>query len=138
MGYRFSHVAVTVGREMFVGAAREQLLLFYRDVFGWQENPGLAIPGERILLRAPTDVQYVTIRAADAPMVTSGYEHLGILVETEAELHEIHQRAAAFTSRFPDLQLDPVKTGYGGALVSFRCRFRLPLTMEVQHLKRSS
>ena len=135
MSYRFSHVAVTVPAERLAGAARCELLEFYREVFGWHENPGLAIPGQRIFLRAPTDIQYITIRASEAPMHTSGYEHLGIIADSEAELRSIHERATAMASRFPDLELQPIQCEYGGTLLTFRVRFRLPLTLEIQHLR---
>jgi hypothetical protein len=126
---------VTVPVEQLAGVARRELLEFYREVFGWHENPGLAIPGERIFLRAPTDTQYITIRASEAPMHTSGYEHLGIIVDSEAELRAIHERVAAMASRFPDLELQRIQSEYGGALLTFRVRFRLPLTFEIQHLR---
>jgi 4-hydroxyphenylpyruvate dioxygenase-like putative hemolysin len=135
MAYRFSHVAVTVPVEQLAGVAREELLEFYREVFGWRENPGLAIPGRRIFLRAPTDTQYITIRASQAPMRTSGYEHLGIIADSEAELRMIHERAAAMASRFLDMELHPIQSEYGGTLLTFRVRFRLPLTLEIQHLR---
>jgi len=135
MSFRFSHVAVTVPVEQLAGIARGELVEFYREVFGWHEDPGLAIPGQRIFLCAPTATQYITIRASEAPMQTSGYEHLGIIADSEAELRTIHERATAAASRFPDLELQPIKSEYGGTLLTFRMRFRLPLTLELQHIR---
>jgi hypothetical protein len=129
---RFTHVAVTVARECFQAGARRELLAFYGDVFGWFENEALARPGERILLRAPTDRQYVTVRASDAPMATSGYEHLGFEVPTSAELQALHARAAAYAERDSRVELGEIKTSYGGRLEVFRVRYLLPLTIEVQ------
>jgi hypothetical protein len=135
MACRFSHVAVTVPAGQLVGVPRSELLEFYGEVFGWRENAGLSIPRKRIFLRAPTDGQYITIRASEAPMRTSGYEHLGIVADSEAELTAIHARAAEMASRFPDVELQAIQQEYGGSLVTFRVRFRLPLTLEVQHLR---
>ncbi len=132
---RLSHVAVTVPRDYFKPDLRAELLGFYGTVFGWTENPRLAIPEERIFLRAPTDEQYVTIRASDDPMRTSGYEHMGIAVGSVEELREIHERAAALASEDPRVVLDDIKAGYGGLLHGFRVRFLLPLTIEVQFLQ---
>lgn len=132
-GQRFTHVALTVSPELFEEAQRAELLSFYAEVFGWRENPDLAIPGERIFLRAPSNAQYLTIRAANEPMSTSGYEHLGVEVDSEPELRALHQRAAQAAGRFPDLELGPIQAEYAGRLLSFRLRFRLPLTLEVQH-----
>lgn len=116
--------------------ARSELLGFYGEVLGWTEDPAFAVPGERILLRAPTIDQYITLRCTDAPMVTSGYEHLGVAISSEAEIHAIHARAAAAGEPYPDLDLGPIRTLYGGALLTFRLRFRLPLTLELQHFVR--
>lgn len=134
MTHRFSHVAVTVPADWLEGEPRGDLLRFYGDVFGWTENESLSIPGRRIFLRAPTDRQYLTIRAADTPMQTSGYEHLGFWLESEAELREIHQRAAAIAPELAGVELGEIRTLYGGSLVTFRVLYALPLTIEVQHL----
>ena len=45
----------------------------------------------------------------------------------------VHDRAAKLASQLPDLELAPVQTRYDGQLLTFRLRFRLPLTLEVQH-----
>ena len=129
---------MTVPAEQMKGAALGELLAFYGEVFGWYANPDLDIPCQRIFLRAPSDTQYITIRASEAPMHTSGYEHLGILADSEAELRAIHQRATALTTRFHGIELQPIQSEYGGALLTFRLRFRLPLTLEIQHLRRST
>ena len=132
MDQDLTHVAVTVPRALLVGNQRDELLEFYSKVFGWTENPNLAIPAERIFLRAPSDSQYLTIRGSDEPMATPGYEHLGVSVYSEASVRELHDRAAELVARFDDAELEPVKTAYGGQLVTFRVRFRLPLSIEVQ------
>jgi hypothetical protein len=132
MQQRFTHIAVTVPRQLFASAWRAEVLLFYADVFGWSENPRLAIAGERLLLRAPTDEQYVTIRASDSPMHTSGYEHLGVAVTTPEAVRQLHARAQAHAVRDTRVELGEVKVGYGGRLHTFRVRYLLPVTIEVQ------
>lgn len=134
MTQKLSHVAVTVPPSALEGAERERLLEFYGEVLGWHENPVLSIPGQRIFLRAPTNDQYLTIRASEQPMQTSGYEHLGVAVSSESELRSVHERTAALAERFPEVELEPVRTLYGGALMTFRLRFGLPLTLEIQFM----
>jgi GNAT superfamily N-acetyltransferase len=134
--YFLSHVAVTVAPSQLEGIAREELLHFYGEVLGWSENTALSIAGQRLFLRAPTDTQYVTVRAADGPMQTSGYEHLGFFTASEEELRAIHRRAERLSSQLPDLELQPIEVAYGGSLVTFRLRFRLPLALEVQYLRK--
>ena len=134
MSQDFSHIAVTVPRELLDGTPRQQLLAFYDEVFGWTENPNLTIAGERIFLRAPTDRQYLTIRASDEPMRTSGYEHLGVAVDSSAELEDLHSRARFWVERDPRVRLGNVDVAYGGSLHTFRVQFLLPVTIEVQYL----
>jgi hypothetical protein len=132
MEQRFTHIAVTVPREFVDPSLRAELLAFYADVFGWTENPRLAIEGERIFLRAPTDRQYVMIRGTDTPMRTSGYEHLGVAVATPEDVRQLHERAHTRAKRDSRIELGEVEVGYGGRLYSFRVRYLLPVTIEVQ------
>jgi hypothetical protein len=131
---RFSHVAVTVPRDFFEEAKRAELLSVYEEVFGWVENEGMSIEGERIFLRAPTDRQYLTIRASDAPMRTSGYEHLGVQVESVEQLQQLHGRARECAARDQRVLVSDVRVLYGGRLHTFRLRYLLPLTIEIQYL----
>jgi hypothetical protein len=66
-------------------------------------------------------------------MATSGYEHLGLAVESELELRSIHG-AHELAERYPDLELGDIRAEYGGSLLTFKLRFRLPLSIEVQYL----
>jgi hypothetical protein len=123
---------VTVPHQPFESAYRAEWLAFYADVFGWTEHPSLTMEGERILLRAPTDRQYVTLRASDTPMRTSGYEHLGIAVATPEDVRQLHARAHTHAERDARVELGEVDVSYGGRLHSFRVRKLLPMTIEVQ------
>ena len=136
MSQTFNHVAVTVPGDLLEGTGRDELLGFYAEVLGWCENPDLSIPGRRIFLRAPSDEQYISIRASESPMQTSGYEHLGVALGSEAELRAIHERAAAAAERVAGVELQPIRTKYGGLLHVFRLRFRMPLTLELAYLAR--
>jgi catechol 2,3-dioxygenase-like lactoylglutathione lyase family enzyme len=135
---RLSHVAVTVPRSAFQDAPRAELLAFYREVFGFRENAELSRDGERIFLRAPHNGQYITIRASDKPMETSGYEHVGFVVENRDELMAIHTRARAAADRDPRVEVSPPKESYGGTLLGFRTRYLLPLSIEVHAFSSSS
>ncbi len=133
---RFTHIAVTVPRSSFEPAAQSEMLAFYDEVFGWTLNPGLSISGERIYLRAPTDDQYLTIRASDEPMRTSGYEHLGVEMESEQAVRELHERARKWSERDARVVLGEPKSLYSGHLLMFRVQYVLPISIEVQFLFR--
>jgi hypothetical protein len=132
MQQRFTHMAVTVPRQLFDPDCRAEWLAFYADVFGWTENPQLAIAGERIFLRAPTNEQYITVRASDSPMHTSGYEHLRVEVATPEDVRQLHALARTHAERDARVELGEVEVSYGGRLHSFRVRYCLPVAIEVQ------
>jgi hypothetical protein len=119
---------------LLTAARKAQWLAFYESVFGWTENEAFAIPGERVFIRAPVDGQYVTVRASAAPMTTSGYEHLGMWVESAAEVKTLHDRAREYAERDSAVELTELKVQYGGRLHTFRVRYVLPLAIEVQCL----
>ena len=133
MKQRFSHVAMTIPKSFLEQEAKARWLRFYESVFGWTENPAFAIAGERVLMRAPEDGQYVNVRASDTPMRTSGYEHLGLWVESEEEVHRLHEAARTFSEDDADVSLGEVATLYDGRLTTFRVQYVLPLTIEVQY-----
>ncbi|MEJ2131992.1 MAG: VOC family protein [Gammaproteobacteria bacterium] len=132
MKQRFSHVAMTVRRALLEEEAKSRWLGFYERVFGWSENPQFAIPGERVLIRAPNDGQYLNARASDTPMQTSGYEHLGLWVESEQEVRRLHAVAQALSEEDDAVVLGDVQVLYDGRLTTFRVQYMLPLTIEVQ------
>ena len=132
MKQRFSHVAMTLPKKLLEDDAKKHWLAFYEDVFGWSENPRFAIPGERVFIRAPEDGQYLNARASDAPMQTSGYEHLGLWVDSEDEVRRLHAAATVFAQDDDSVVLEDVEVLYDGNLTTFRVQYVLPLAIEVQ------
>ena len=136
MSRRFSHVVVTVPAELLSDSRKAEWLAFYESVFGWTENEALGILGERVVVQVPVegDAQYVTVRASAAPMKTSGYEHLGIWVESESAVKALYERARRYADQDPAVELADLEVLYGGSLHTFRVRYVLPLAIEVQCL----
>ena len=65
-------------------------------------------------------------------MRTSGYEHLGVAVATPEDVRQLLARAQTHAERDARVELGEVEVSYGGRLHSFRVRYLLPLTIEVQ------
>jgi hypothetical protein len=61
-------------------------------------------------------------------MVTSGYEHFGVLVRTAADLRQLWDDLA---KEREDVELEPLSTNDRGE-GSFRFRFLLPMAVEAQ------
>jgi hypothetical protein len=113
---------------------RAAILHFYGEVFGWTEMPTLTVPGERLVLRAHSNEQFVFLVAADEPLRGPAEDHFGLSVPRPADLDEILRRARDFARRDPEVRIEERKTEDFGvvALHSFYVSYRLPLRVEVQ------
>ena len=122
-----NHVAMSVPSGTLTDAYRAELLEFYAALFGWREIESLRLP-DRLTVSVGRH-GYVNIRERPDPMVCSGYEHFGIVVEST----DLVERLWKQLDRDPrDVQLEPLTTGDDGYR-SFRFRYLLPLTVEVQY-----
>ena len=107
-------------------AWREQVLDFYGRCFGWHELAELRLPDR---LTIGVGASYINVRErSDAPAY-NGYEHFGVVVASADAAREIW---AAAKEADVDAELEPLTEGDDG-FVSFRVRYLLPLTVEVQY-----
>lgn len=130
-----SHVAMSVPRSIFTDAYCADLG-FYEDLFGWKIDGSLSIDNERLFISLPGHGQYINVRAADQPMTTTSYEHLGIYVESADEVQTLFGKVQAHKETDDRVEIDDrgVQVLYGGLLTTFRFKYLLPLAIEVQHL----
>ena len=131
---RFNHVAMSVPSSALDAKSREELLAFYGEVFGWTEMPTMTLDGERLVLRAHSNEQFVFIHASAEPMRCDAREHFGLSVATPAELDDILERAEKYRENDPRVELTErqLEDFKAVKLHSFYVRYLLPLTVEVQ------
>ncbi len=135
---RFNHVAMSVPADLLDADGRAALLKFYGDVLGWEELPTETLDGQRLVLRAYSNEQFVFLIADpdEAPMTCPRLDHFGMSVDTMEELDEMLERARAFQAQDDRVDIvDKHATDHDGFLVltSFYVRYLLPLMVEVQH-----
>lgn len=123
-----NHVAMSVPRGTLSDEYRSEVLRFYGDLFGWQEIELLRLP-DRLTLSAG-DNCYLNVRERDEPMQATGYEHFGIVVGSPEEAERIWKQ---LEQEPRDLGLTQLGAGANGYR-SFRFRYLLPLSVEVQFL----
>ncbi len=129
-----SHVAMTIPRADFTDSYLEELGQFYETVLGWTVNQKLSIQGERTLLDIPGHGQYLNVRASDEPMGTTGYEHMGVYVDTVEDVRAMFEKVGQHADP-AKLELDDeVRVLYSGHLTTFRFRYLMPLAIEIQHI----
>ena len=122
-----NHIAMSVPSGTLTDDYRAEVLRFYGDALGWREIESLRLP-DRLTLSAGGHT-YINIRERDEPMVCSGYEHFGIVVDSSSDADALWSRLANETS---DVNLEPIKQGDDGYRL-FRFRYLLPLAVEVQY-----
>ena len=130
----FNHVAMSLPSELLEQTHREEIVAFYRDVFGWEEQPVMTIDGRRLVLSVYTYEQFVFLIADDSPMTCPRLDHFGISVSTEAELDDMLARARDYQARDPRVDIVDKKAEDHEvlAITSFYVRYLLPMMVEIQ------
>ena len=123
-----SHIAMSVPIGTLTDRYRDELLAFYGEHFGWSEIESLRLP-DRLTIAVGRG-NYVNVRERAQPMVCEGYEHFGLLLRSPEDVEEVW---TALDSDARDVQIEPLDRGDDGYR-TFRFRYLLPLTVEVQFL----
>ena len=123
-----SHVAMSVPEGTLTDSFRSELLGFYGEHFGWCEIESLRLP-DRLTIAVGAG-NYVNVRERAEPMVCRGYEHFGLLLRSS---EDVEAAWSALDSEGHHVHLEHLDRGDDGYR-SFRFRYLLPLTVEVQFL----
>ena len=136
-GLRFNHMEITVPKGWLDGH-RDEIRTFYAEVFGF-DSLDVPILGQLgLLLRTdPETSQFLLVTEQSKHLTVPGYDHLGFLHETRAEvdavLEECKKRQALDPrieiKEYDDLVVGPVTTR------AFYVRHLLPLWFDVQTLE---
>jgi len=131
---RFNHVAMSLPSELLGAEHRKEIVSFYEDVFGWNEQPVMTLDGQRLVLSAYTYEQFVFLIADDSPMACPRLDHFGISVATEDELDDMLARARRYQEHDDRVDIVDKKVDDHGmlAITSFYVRYLLPMMVEVQ------
>jgi hypothetical protein len=121
-----SHVAMSVPEGTLTDRYRSDLLDFYGPKLGWRE----IVPFRRAdrLTIAVGGSTYINVRERPNSMVTHGYEHIGVLVDSAETLARLWSELA---DAHIDIHLEPFTPNARGE-GSFRFHHLLPMAVEVQ------
>jgi hypothetical protein len=89
---RFNHMELTVPPGALDDTMRTELTAFYGEVLGWQTMDVEIVGGTQFLMR-PDEGQFILVAEHAKHMQSPGYDHLGLLCETRAEVDELLRRA---------------------------------------------
>jgi hypothetical protein len=134
MPARFNHMELTLP----VGdlePRRKEIAEFYGDLFGW-DSLDVPILGQLgLLLRTdPETSQFILVTEQDRHMISPGYDHLGLLYETRAEVDALLARAKQWQARDPRVQIKEYEDLVVGPVTThaFYVKHLLPIWFDVQ------
>jgi hypothetical protein len=131
---RFNHMELTLAPGLLAERRRE-IATFYGDLFGW-ESLDVPIVGQLgLLLRTdPETSQFILVTEQRKAMSSPGYDHLGLLQESRAEVDALLEKAKKWRERDPRVEIkeyEDLRIG-GTTTHAFYVRFLLPIWFDVQ------
>lgn len=134
---RFNHMELTlpVGR---LEADRERIKSFYGEVFGFDAIDVPIFDQTGLLLRTdPETSQFLLITEQENHVESPGYDHLGFLYETRAEVNALREACGKWQERDAEVRIkdyDDLVTG-GVTVRAFYVRHLLPIWFDVQTIE---
>ncbi len=131
---RFNHMELTLP----LGALtrdREDIVAFYSEVFGFNAIDVPLFDSTGLLLGTDTEVsQFLLLMEQDKHLHSPGYDHLGFLYETRAEVDDKLARCQQWQKKdervrlklYDDLVINPTVTH------AFYVQFLLPIWFDIQ------
>lgn len=130
---------LTVPKGTLTQTRRDELAAFYGGVFGWETRDVEILGGTQYFLR-PDEGQFILVAESSKPLSAPGYDHLGLLMDSRAEVDELHERCQKFQvddSRVEIKNYDDLHTG-NVVVRAFYVRYLLPIWFDVQVIERAA
>jgi hypothetical protein len=138
MPLRFNHMELTLPRGALDDATRADIGAFYGEIFGWKPLDVPILGQNALLLQADEDTsQFVLVAESSKPIAVPGYDHLGLLLDTRAEVDRALEAVRRWQARDERVELKLYDDLDQGAVTvhAFYVRYVLPLWFDVQCLE---
>ena len=135
MALRFNHMELTLPPGALDAEARSEIKSFYGEVFGWNALDVPILGQEGLLLRTDADTsQFVLVVESKKPVSVPGYDHLGLLLETRAEVDRALDAIRRWQARDERVQIKEYEDLVQGDVTvhAFYVRYLLPIWFDVQ------
>ena len=135
---RFNHMELTFARGTLTDEFRGAVDDFYGSVFGWKATD-TDVVGQRCHILLPDPDQFILLAESSKPMSSPGFDHLGLLQDTRAEVDELHEACKSYGERDDRVQIQEYEDlEYPGLTVhAFYVKYLLPIYFDVQSMERS-
>ena len=135
MALRFNHMELTLPPGALDDRTRAEIKRFYGDVFGWHALDVPILGQQGLLLRTDEETsQFVLVVESKKPVSVPGYDHLGLLLETRAEVDRAFGAIRAWQARDERVQIKEYEDLVQGDVTvhAFYVRYLLPIWFDVQ------
>lgn len=134
MPARFNHMELTlpVGA---LDASRVEIAEFYGDLFGWEALDVPILGQTGLLLRTDGETsQFILVTEQQRHLHAPGYDHLGLLYDTRAEVDALLEKARQKRARDPRVEIKEYEDLVVGGVTThaFYVRHLLPIWFDVQ------
>lgn len=129
---------LTFPRGTLTDAFRDDVDAFYGSVFGWKSSE-TELLGQRPHLLLPDPDQFILLAESDRPMSSPGYDHLGLLQDTRAEVDDLLAACKAYRDKDDRVQIREYEDLVHPQLTvhAFYVKYLLPIYFDVQCMERS-
>jgi len=134
---RFNHMELTFARGTLTEAFREEVDAFYGSVFGWKSTDADVV-GQSCHILLPDPDQFILLAEGKRPMSSPGYDHLGLLQDTRAEVDDLLAACKRYREHDDRVLIQEYEDLKQPGLVvhAFYVKYLLPIYFDVQSLER--
>lgn len=135
---RFNHMELTFPRGTLDDGLRADVDAFYGDVFGWA-GVDTEVVGQLAHILLVDEGQFILLAESGKPMSSPGYDHLGLLFDTRAEVDEKLEQCKRYQEKDDRVQiLEYDDLVYDELTVhAFYVKHLLPIYFDVQCMERA-
>ena len=134
MPRRFNHMELTVPKGT-LEQHRDEIKGFYKELLDWDALDVPILKQIGLLLRTdPETSQFILVTEQRACLQAPGYDHLGVLCDSRAEVDSLLEKAKQLRSRDPRVEIKEYEDLVTGPATThaFYVRYLLPIWFDVQ------
>src|SRR4051812_35831078 len=137
---RFNHMELTFPRGTLTDVFRKEIDDFYGSIFGWRGIDTEVVGQDVHILLIGDRGDFILLAESDKPLSSPGYDHLGLLHGTRAEVDSLLDQCRAFGERDGRVKVKNYDDLVNGDLVvrAFYVKYLLPIWFDVQCMERGN
>ena len=136
---RFNHMELTLPTGTLDDVLRKEIDDFYGEVFGWTGIDTEVVGQLCHILLTGDGGDFILVAESDRPISSPGYDHLGLLQATRADVDELLERCKRRQQSDDRVQIKEYDDLVTGDLVvhAFYVKHLLPIWFDVQCMERA-